>query len=115
MAQKMLLSNEILIYASLVNISIVSTGKNLKIDVMDFKNKLSGVLVITSKRIYFCNHVLGVSNTKQMTLNHITSIDDKTVLGITKIRICGVTEIFEVDGNPKINNQIQEALNLARL
>lgn len=112
-AQHMLSKNETLIYAVVCNISAVHVAGRLNNDSnFSIKNKVNGVFVITTKRIYFCNNFAGKGITKQILLNNIQSIDDTTsLMGFGKLRIAGITEAFVIDVNAKISNEIVNNLN----
>lgn len=112
-ADKQLAADEQVFFAFTANVSVVPVSE-LSVATLSVKNKLSGVVVITHKRVLFCNSVLGVGSSKQISLNNIQSIDDKTnMLGLAAIRICGITEMFVIDGNQKLAEQIKNAINEA--
>lgn len=108
-ANKMLIQGEEVLYAIGGNISIINNEDILKIDFWKIKGKIAGVLVITNKRIIFCNSALGVGQTKEILLKNLQSVDSKDVsfLGIGKLRIKGMTETFLMDVSGK--KTIEEA------
>lgn len=113
-AQKMIGPNEEVLGAFVVNIGRFDNSEILDVDVFNYKNKISGVFVVTNERIFFCNSVLGQSETKSMTLKDITSMDDKTtVTGLCKLRIKGLTETFVIDMNKKVLAEMKNVLNTA--
>lgn len=115
-AESLIMQGEELFYAMIANVSIAPAHENLKVDVSKLNNKMSGVLAVTSKRIFFCNSVLGKGTSKQIMLKDITSIDDSiSLLQTAKLRICGISEMFIIDGNSKNINQIQIIINEARM
>lgn len=114
--EKMLSTEEDLLYACSVNVSIVPVSQSLKADILSAKNKLAGVLAVTTKRVLFCNSVLGQGTSKQILLGDITSVDDVTsILQFAKLRICGITETFVIDGGRKLRDEIRQAISEARL
>lgn len=115
-AESMLSPSETLIYAMSCNISIIPNGGALNTNISNMKDKITGILVITSARVYFCNNVLGQGTSKQIFINDITSVDDKTnLLQAARLRISGLTEMFVIDGNKKTISQTKQALNEARI
>lgn len=123
-AQETIESDEEVLYALVTNVSISGnnstsfTNQN-KIfgGAMQMKNVLSGVVVITDKRIFFCNSILGTTNEKQIMIKDIQSIDEH-ISGLTKtgeLRIVGITEIFIVKILRKgLGEEIKNAINKAR-
>lgn len=114
-AEKMLNPNETLIFAACVNVAVEPVGSKLKVDVASIKDKVNGIFVITSKRVYFCNSVMGSGTSKQIMINDIVSIDDVSTLGLTKLRITGIAEMFVVDGTKSLTDKIQQAINDVRI
>ena len=98
-AENILTEIENVRYAIGCNISIIDNKESLKIDFWKLKGKLSGVLVITNKRVIFCNSALGLRQTKEILLPNIQSVDSRDVsfLGVGKLRIKGITETFMMD------------------
>ena len=84
---------------------------------MQLKNVLNGVVVITDKRIIFCNSTLGTTNEKQIMIKDIQSIDEH-ISGLTKtgeLRIVGITETFVVKILRKgLNEEIKKAIDKAK-
>lgn len=114
-AQSMLSEREEFLHAAIANISILPIQDGIEPDIRKIKNKVSGVIVVTSKRVYFCNNVAGKGTSKQIMIKDITSIDDSVSLFKTaKLRISGITEMFVVDGNEETIQQISQAVNEAR-
>ena len=123
-AQSLVGSNEEILYALVTNVSIDKNNntsfKNqnqLFGGAMQLKNILSGVVVITDKRVIFCNSTLGTTNEKQMMIKDIKSIDEH-ISGLTKtgeLRINGITETFVIKILKKgIEQEIKKAINVAR-
>lgn len=98
-AQDMLMENEKVLYAIGGNITVIDNKELLKIDFWKIKGKVLGILVITDKRVMFCNYVLGSGQAKEILSNNIQSVESKDVslLGIGKLRIKGITETFIID------------------
>ncbi len=122
--QNLIENNEGVLYALVSNISIsennsINFKKQNKIfgGAMQFKNVLSGVIVITDMRIIFCNSALGTTNEKQIMIKDIQSIDEH-ISGITKtgeLRIVGITDTFVVKILRKgLNEEVKKAINKAR-
>lgn len=122
-AQKLIEKNEKVLCAVVTNISIETNNstsfknqKQLFGGAMQLKNVLSGVIVITDRRIVFCNVVLGTINQKQMLIKDIMSIDEH-INGLTKtgeLRIKGMTETFVIKILKRgINQEIEKAIDLA--
>lgn len=116
-AEKQLHDNETVLFAINSNISVLPVSTSLEIDIFKIKDKLNGVFVITDRRVFFCSSILCNKQTKEINLCDITSIDDKTnVLGMSKIRISGLTEMFVIDVNKKtlltLKNSLHSAQNL---
>ena len=84
---------------------------------MQVKNVLNGIVVITDKRIIFCNSTLGTTNEKQIMIKDIQSIDEH-ISGLTKtgeLRIVGITETFVVKVLRKgLNEEIKKAIDKAK-
>lgn len=110
--QKALYPDEELLYAMTCNVSILPVRGTLP-NVSDFRNKISGVLAVTQERLLFCNNVLGKGISKQLPLANIQSMNDQTSLymGLIALRICGLTEMFVVDGNAKTISALKDAIH----
>lgn len=122
-AQKLIESNEEVLYALVTNISIspktdtsFRNQKNFFGGAMQIKNTLSGVIVITNKRIIFCNSVIGTTNEKQLRIEDIQSIDEHiSVFKTGELRVNGITETFIIKILRKdLNEEIKKAINKAR-
>lgn len=122
-AQSLVGSNEEILYALVTNVSIDKNNstsfKNqnqLFGGAMQFKNVLNGVVVITDKRVIFCNSTLGTINQKQIMVKDINSIDEH-ISGLTKtgeLRINGITESFIIKIFKKgLGEEIKKAINKA--
>lgn len=122
-AQKLVESNEEVLYALVTNISIspktdtsFRNQKNFFGGAMQIKNTLSGVIVITNKRIIFCNSVIGTTNEKQLRIEDIQSIDEHiSVFKTGELRVNGIKETFIIKILRKgLNEEIKKAINKAR-
>lgn len=107
--QRMIQSNEEVLYAINANVIVKSTNTLISV----IKNKMNGVFCITNKRILFCSSILGTLNRKEMNVKDIVSIEEK-INGITKmgqIEIKGITEIFIIDiYKSKLVDEIRECI-----
>lgn len=123
-AQKMVESNEEVLYALVTNV-LISKSDSIGFTnqdkifggAMQIKNVLSGVVVVTDKRILFCNSILGTTNEKQIMIKDIQFIDEH-ISGLTKtgeLRIVGITEMFVVKILRKgLGEEVKKAINKAR-
>lgn len=105
--------NESVLYAITANVSFMGNDEALKIDQFKTKNKLSGIVVITSERILFCNGAFGIGTNKSIFLNDIQSVDDKSNMLSSKLRIKGITETLIIDINSKTMKIFKEKLTSA--
>lgn len=110
-AEKRIQKDETLLYALITCISSVLVNGQLNTN-FTLKNKDSGVFVITNKRIFFAQSILGSSKFKEIQLENIQSIDSAKNID-AKIRICGITEMFVLDVKRKQVNEIECILNQA--
>lgn len=114
-AERQLQDNETVLFAINSNISVLPVNASLEIDLFKIKDKLNGVFVITDKRIFFSSSILYNKQTKEINLCDITSVDDKTnALGMSKIRISGLTEMFVIDVNKKTLQALKDSLHHAQ-
>ena len=122
--EECLKNNEEILYALVSNVSIsennsISFANQNKVfgGAMQVKNVLNGIVVITDKRIIFCNSTLGTTNEKQIMIKDIQSIDEH-ISGLTKtgeLRIVGITETFVVKVLRKgLNEEIKKAIDKAK-
>lgn len=109
-AKKMIMSDENVLFASNLNIAVMPIHGKLS-DNFSVKGKINGVFVVTDKRIIFVQSVLGTGDTKQIRKEDISSIDTKTSIMNCPIRIKGITEMFVIDCNNKIQRKILEAIS----
>lgn len=115
-AQNMLLPSEPVIYAFTANVAICPVSGSLNINPMKIKGKISGVVVITSNRIIFCNRVLGQGISKEIQIKQIQSIDDAKsipMIGFSCLRVSGITEMFVIDGKSKLLLEAKKAIYIA--
>lgn len=114
-AERQLRDNETVLFAINANVSIVPIISQLKIDTFNLKDKVNGVFVITDRRIFFSSSILGRKQNKEIELSEIKSIDEKiNLLGLSKLRISGLTEMFVIDIAKRVLEQLKETLNNAR-
>ncbi|MEG0854577.1 MAG: PH domain-containing protein [Angelakisella sp.] len=118
-AQQMLTSEENVIYALTTNAIIEPVNIPFGMKANNLKNKTTGVVVITSKRLIFCHSILGQSDSKQIDIANIQSIDDKvSILNMGTLRIVGITEVFIIDNNreqiDRTKVAIEQAMSLNR-
>lgn len=108
-AKGMIPGNENVLFASTVNVSVIPVNGKLSSN-FSAKGKVSGVFVVTEKRILFVQSVLGNGDTKQILKQDITSIDSKNSLMNCPVRIKGLTEMFVIDCNKDTQKKILNAL-----
>lgn len=108
-AKDMIPSNENVLFASTVNVSVMPVNGKLSSS-FSAKGKINGVFVVTEKRILFVQSVLGNGDTKQILKQDITSIDSKNSLMNCPVRIKGLTEMFVVDCNKETQKKILNVL-----
>lgn len=106
-------ADENVVYATIINVSVAPSHHALS-DKLSVKGKLSGVLVITERRVLFFNSVLGRGTQKEIAIKDITSIDSKTSLMNCPVRIQGLTEMFIIDCYRPTQEKILEALAIVR-
>lgn len=105
------------IYATTCNIENNSNNDELNINNLSMKNKTSGIVVVTNKRIMFCQKVLMQVIFKQINIGDIISIDSKTMplAGYGKLRIKSITEMLLIDcSNQIVMQNITNAINKAK-
>lgn len=102
-AQRIIEFDEEVLYAVNTNVVISDTNKTLGNKKLggsfNLKGAINGVIVITDKRILFCNSIMGSTNQKQILIKDIQSIDEN-INGLTKtgqLRICGITDTFLIN------------------
>ena len=102
-AQRVIQPDEEVLYAVNTNVVIDNVNKTLinkKLGgAFNLKGAINGVIVITDKRILFCNSIMGSTNQKQILIKDIQSIDEN-INGLTKtgqLRICGITDTFLIN------------------
>lgn len=109
-AKMMIGANESVLFASNLNISTIPVSGKLSDSFFGGK-KVSGVFIITDKRVLFVQSTLGIGDTKQILKENITSVDTKASLMNCPVRIKGLTEMFVIDCNKSIQTKIMNALN----
>lgn len=110
-AESMLLPNENVIYAINTNVSMEPTNKlSTKISI---KNKLSGVVVLTDRRVFFCSSILGKKEVKEFLIDKIQSMDDISgLLGNSQLRIKSITETLVIDLSKRNLEIMKNEINL---
>lgn len=113
-AQDMLLPSESVIHAFTANVATYPVSGPLNTKPMKIKGKISGVVVITSKRILFCNSVLGSGTSKEIQVKQIQSIDDtNSMVGSSCLRVSGITEMFVIEGRSTLLLEAKKAIYTA--
>lgn len=113
--KKLLSSDENVLFSAIMNISTrpIKGKLDTKIYLIP-KNKENGLLTITDKRVLFVNVMLGIGNTKQILIKDISSIDSTRSIGLSPVRIQGLTEMFVIDSKKEEQVAILNALNASR-
>ena len=112
-AKGMIMPNESVLFASVFNVSVEPLHGKLN-PKLSPKGKQSSVVVVSSKRVLCVNSLLGVGNVKEVAIKDISSIDSKNTLMTTSLRIMGITEMFVIDCNNKMQEKLMNALSVAR-
>lgn len=111
-AEKMLLNNENVEFACNNNVYTIPNDEELKINLFNIKNKKPSIIVLTDKRIFFVNSVLGSGESKQIKIENIQSVDYKTNMGLATIRIKGITDMIIIEATTKkIAEEIVSKIN----
>ncbi len=119
-AQTLIEKNEDVFYA--INTNIIVEDRNSTLlkkpqGMFSITNGMNGVVVVTNKRIIFCNSTLGNSRIKQMAITEINSIDEN-INGLTKmgqLRVQGLTETFVINVyKSKICNELRASIYRAQ-
>lgn len=116
-AEKMLLPDETVISALTSIVAELPSGHQLHPNT-HIKGKESGVVVLTNKRLFFVQSILGQCRSKEILLTDIQSIDQKNVIDIMMsgvLRIQGITISFEMDGKKKQLSAFAEKINKERI
>ena len=114
-AESCLSGNETLLFAYNANYSIAPSNTPLNPEkVFTIKDKRSGVMAITDRRVFICSSTLGNSELKEIPLKQIQSIDEagSAFLGTAQLRIKGLTEVFIVDLSKKQKAFIPEVRSI---
>lgn len=116
-AEKMLLPDETVISALTSIVAELPSGHQIHPNT-HIKDKESGVVVLTNKRLFFVQSILGQCHSKEILLTDIQSIDQKNVIDImmsSVLRIQGITISFEMDGKKKQLSAFAEKINKERI
>ena len=100
--------------------SMLNESETLMYSAIALENGIAGVVVITSKRIYWCAKIGKIGGTKEMYFKDIQSVQTLTdkFLGMTGggIEIKGGIEIFKISaGNAEVINNIKKAIDNVRM
>lgn len=110
-AEKMLLHNENVEFACNNNVYTIPNSEELKINLFNIKNRKPGIIVLTNKRIFFVNSVLGSGESKQIKIENIQSVDYKTNMGLATVRIKGITDMIIIEATKKVAEELVLKLN----
>lgn len=116
-AEKMLLPDEAVISALTSIVAELPSGNQIHPNT-HIKNKESGVVVLTNKRLFFVQSILGQGHSKEILLTDIQSIDQKNVIDIMMssiLRVQGITISFEMDGKKTQLSAFAEKINKERI
>ena len=116
-AEKMLLPDETVISALTSIVAELPSGHQIHPNT-HIKDKESGVVVLTNKRLFFVQSILGQCHSKEILLTDIQSIDQKNVIDImmsSVLRIQGITISFEMDGKKKQLSAFADKINQERI
>lgn len=89
----------------------LSTIPRVKKPTARLKDKEASVIAITDRRIIACRQMAGIGSMKEMYFSQIESIDTANTIFASQIRIVGLTEMFVIDCNSKLQKQIMETIN----
>ncbi len=111
-AETMLMNNENVQYAIIANVYNVKNEGKLKVNTgIKLKNRISAVVVITDKRVFYCSSSLGNVQSKQIRLQDIQSADYSTMIGNATIRIQGVSDMMIIETTKKVAEIIIPKIN----
>lgn len=116
-AEKMLLPDEAVISALTSIVAELPSGHQIHPNT-HIKDKESGVVVLTNKRLFFVQSILGQCHSKEILLTDIQSIDQKNVIDImmsSVLRIQGITISIEMDGKRKQLSAFAEKIDQERI
>lgn len=116
-AEKMLLPDETVISALTSIVAELPSGHQIHPNT-HIKDKESGVVVLTNKRLFFVQSILGQCHSKEILLTDIQSIDQKNVIDImmsSVLRIQGITISFEMGGKKKQLSAFAEKISKERI
>ena len=112
-AQDSMQSGEDVLYAAAGNMATDPILGNLQANTFDFKNKESGVFIITTNRVFFSSKVLGSGGIRAIDIHGVQSYDDNQSISGCAFRVIGNTEMFVFDCNKKMIPALRGAMQSA--
>ncbi|WP_238906617.1 SHOCT domain-containing protein [Clostridium sp. YIM B02506] len=110
-AEEYLEADERVLFIYPGNASINKSGNKLESNPLDIKNKIAGIFVITAKRVFHANNILG-THFEQIPISEVSSYRvSKMPLVSGVIQVISNNYIIEVDLSSK--KQIVEAAKIA--
>lgn len=113
-AVRMLLPNELPLYAVLTNVSFGDPTAAEPFDGKSMKEKSNGVLIVTADRLLFAA-ALGTPVSKAQKLAEITAVDDSDVTSVLRsvLRVESADTIWAIDGNKQVLSEFCRNLKSA--
>ena len=113
-AQEMIAPTEELLWAQTSNVNTGSVHGELSTSykVTD-SDILPGVVVVTTRRVFFAYSMLGNSNYKEIRISDIRSLDSKSTLATEVLRIVGTTSMLVIFQKRKVIAKLKDAINEA--
>lgn len=101
--QAMLYAGECVQWAITGNMEVIDTGAKMygsMQNYFDFKNKVSGVMVLTDQRVIFCSSILFGSNKmlKTFALDEVCGVNQTSTLALATLRVQGIFETLSIQG-----------------
>jgi len=114
-AVRMLLPNELPIYAILINASLGDPRSAEKFNARSFKEKTNGVLILTADRLLFAGALGKAPVSKVVKLTEITVVDDSDVTSVVRsvLRVETPDTILAIDGNKQVLTAFCDQLETA--
>lgn len=111
-AESMLMDNESVEFACVYNVYNIPNDEKLKVNTsIKVKNRTAGVTVLTNRRVFFYNSIMGNVDSKQIRIQDIQSADYKTLLGMATIRIKGITDMIIIEATKKTAEEMIRKIN----
>lgn len=111
-AQQMLSPTETVLWAQISNVYTNPVRGELSTDGLT-KGMLSGVIVVTDRRVFFVNQVLGRGMTKEIPLYNVQSIDSKYGNLYGCLRIIGMTDMIVTTCSRELAQQLRAVMEEA--